>query len=108
MNADALPVIGALAAMPAIVFFVLYFLTGRRIVIAGAVTALAGAAAGAFLASVGSAMATSVNPNEALWRGAVIGLAGSAAVAAVLAAGLGAARTWRRRHQTRRAFPPAP
>jgi hypothetical protein len=58
---------------------------GRRAVLAAVVTALIGAAAGAFFASAGSAMATAVDPNEALVRGAGIGFLGSAGVAGVLA-----------------------
>jgi len=79
-----LPVIGALLAVPAVVFLILYFVLGRRAVAAGVITTLASAAAGAFFASAGSAMATSVDPNEAMMRGAAIGAAGSALVAVVL------------------------
>jgi hypothetical protein len=73
--------VAALLAVPAIVFLMLYFVLGRRAVVAGIVTAALGAAAGAFLASAGSAMATSVNPNDAMLQGAAIGFGGSAAVA---------------------------
>jgi hypothetical protein len=76
--------IGALLAMPAVVFLVLYFVLRRRAVVAGVVTAVLGAAAGAFLASAGSAMATSVNPNDAMLQGAAIGFAGSAVVAVAI------------------------
>lgn len=85
MSGDTIWIVGALAIVPAIVFLVLYFVTGRRAVMAASITALAGAAAGAFLSSAGSAMATSVDPNEAMLRGAVIGLVGSAVIASVLA-----------------------
>jgi hypothetical protein len=84
LNAETLPIIAALLAVPAAVFLLLYFLTGRRAVLAGIVTALAGAAAGAFLASAGSAMATAVDPNAAMLRGGLVGFAGSAAVALVV------------------------
>jgi hypothetical protein len=85
MSGDMLPVIAALLAVPAVVFLILYFALGRRAVVAAVVTALIGAAAGAFFASAGSAMATAVDPNEALVRGAGIGFVGSAGVAGVLA-----------------------
>lgn len=85
MSAQTLLVAAALLAVPAVVFLVLYFVLGRRALVAGIVTAIAGAIAGAFLASAGSAMATSVDPNEAMLRGATIGLAGSAIAAAVVA-----------------------
>ena len=78
-------VVAAMLAAPAIVFLVLYFILGRRTVVAGVVTAVLGTLAGAFLASAGSAMATSVDPSEAILRGAAIGFAGSAAAAAVVA-----------------------
>ena len=84
LTAETLPVIAALLAVPAGLFLGIYFVSGRRALIAGAATALAGGAAGAFLASAGSAMATAVNPNTAMLRGGFIGLAGSAAVALVL------------------------
>lgn len=85
MTGDMLPIIAALAAVPVIAFLILYFALGRRAVLAAVVTALIGAAAGAFFASAGSAMATAVDPNEALLRGAGIGFIGSAGVAGVLA-----------------------
>ena len=84
MSGEMLPVIGVLLAAPAVVFFILYFLLGRRAIVAGIITALISAAAAAFLSSAGSAMATSVDPNEAMMRGAAIGFAGSAVVAFVL------------------------
>lgn len=108
MSADLLPVLGALATVPAIAFLALYFLTGRRAVVAAVATALAGSVAGAFLASAGSAMATSVDPHEAQLRGAAIGFAGSAAVAAGLAVGLRAAHAWRQRKTRRGVVSPAP
>lgn len=80
-----LPVIAALLAVPAVAFLILYFAFGRRAVLAAVVTALIGAAAGAFFASAGSAMASAVDPNESLVRGAGIGFLGSAGVAGVLA-----------------------
>lgn len=73
--------VAALLAVPAIVFLVLYFVLRRRAVVAGVATAVLGAAAGAFLASAGSAMATSVNANHAMMQGAAIGFGGSAVVA---------------------------
>lgn len=79
------PVVAALLAAPAVVFLILYFALGRRVLLAVAVTAVIGAAAGAFFASAGSAMASAVDPNEALLRGAGIGFVGSAGVAGVLA-----------------------
>jgi hypothetical protein len=84
LNAETLPIVAALLAVPAAVFLLLYVLTGRRTILAGTVTVLAGAAAGAFLASAGSAMSTAVDPNAAMVRGGLIGFAGSAAVALVL------------------------
>lgn len=84
MSAEVLPLIGALLAVPALMFLILFFALGRRLAIAGVVTAITGGVAGAFLASAGSAMATSVDPNEAMLRGAVIGFAGSATVAIAL------------------------
>ena len=84
LTAEALPLIAALLAVPAVLFLALYFVTGRRALVAGVATALAGGAAGAFLASAGSAMATAVNPNIAMLRGGLIGLAGSAVVALVV------------------------
>jgi hypothetical protein len=80
-----LPVIAALLVVPAVAFLILYFALGRRAVLAAVLTALIGAAAGAFFASAGSAMATSVDPNDALVRGAGIGFLGSAGVAGVFA-----------------------
>lgn len=84
MNAATLPLIGALLSVPAVVFLALYFALRRRAAVAGAITAVAGAAAGALLASAGSAMATSVDPAVAMLRGAAIGFAASAAVAILL------------------------
>jgi hypothetical protein len=92
MNAGVLPIVPVLLAVPAVIFLALYFLTGRRALVAGVATTLIGAAAGAFLASAGSAMATSVNPGAALLRGALIGFAGSAAVAAILTLAIRALR----------------
>jgi hypothetical protein len=80
-----IPIIAALSVVPAVTFLIFYFALGRRIVLAVVATALIGAAAGAFFASAGSAMATSVDPNDALLRGAGIGFIGSAGVAGVLA-----------------------
>jgi hypothetical protein len=80
-----LPLVGTLLAVPAVVFLVLYFVLGRRAMAAGVVTAIAGAAAGAFFASAGSAMATSVDPNDAMLRGAAIGFVASGVVAVVIA-----------------------
>lgn len=84
MSAGTLPLIGTMLAVPAVAFLVLYFVLRRRSAVAGAITAIAGAAAGAFLASAGSAMATSVDPAVAMLRGAAIGFAASAAVAILL------------------------
>jgi hypothetical protein len=85
MSGDMLPIIAALLAVPAVVFLVLYFVLGRRVLLAVVVTAVIGAAAGAFFASAGSAMATAVDPNDALVRGAGIGFIGSVGVAGLLA-----------------------
>lgn len=70
---------------PAMLFLIIYFAIGRKAIIAACVTAVSGACAGAFLAAAGSAMATSVNPNDAMLRGAVIGFFACAGIAAVLA-----------------------
>jgi hypothetical protein len=85
MSGGTLPIIAALLAVPAIAFLILYLALGRRVLLAVAMTAVIGAAAGAFFASAGSAMASAVDPNEALLRGAGIGFIGSAGVAGLLA-----------------------
>jgi hypothetical protein len=87
-----LPVVGALLAVPAVLFLVLYFAFGRRAMAASVVVALVGASAGAFFASAGSAMATSVDPNEAMLRGAGVGFAASTVVAVIITLGLRALR----------------
>jgi hypothetical protein len=84
MSGGMVPIILGLLAVPAVVFLILYFVSGRRVLIAVIGTAVIGAAAGAFFASAGSAMATAVDPNEALLQGAGIGFLGSAGVAGVL------------------------
>lgn len=85
MNGEGMGLVALLLAAPALLFLALYFLLRRRALVAGIVTAIAGAAAGAFLASAGSAMATSVDPADAMMRGAAIGFAGSAAAAVFVA-----------------------
>jgi hypothetical protein len=84
MTVLPLAVVGALLAVPAIIFLVLYFALRRRVVLAGVATSVCGAALAAFLVSAGTAMASSVDPVAAALRGAAIGFAGSAAVSIVL------------------------
>jgi hypothetical protein len=86
MSGQLIGLVAGLAAVPAIIFLVFYFAFGRRAVLASVVTTSLGTAGGAFLASAGSAMATSVNQNDALLQGAAIGFGGSAIV--TLAVGL--------------------
>jgi hypothetical protein len=86
VNGGASWIVGALLAAPAVVFFALHLVLGGRMLVAGVATAVLGSAAAAFLAVVGSAMATAVDPDEAMLRDAAIGLAGSGGVAAVVGA----------------------
>jgi hypothetical protein len=83
---------GEVVAVPAILSFVPYFALGRRVVPAVIGTGVLGGTAAAFLASAGSAMATSVDPSEAMLRGAGIGFVAGATIAAVLNALLKALR----------------
>lgn len=71
-----------------LVFLVLYFALRRRAASVIILTGILGGLAAAFLSSAGSAMATSVAPNDALLRGAGIGSAASTVIAAALAAAL--------------------
>lgn len=79
-------VLAVLALLPWAGYAAALRLTGGRIGVAIATAAAVGAALGAFLASAGSAMATSVDPDAAMLRGAGYGLAGGALVGALAAA----------------------
>lgn len=87
-------VLAVLALVPLLGFVATYRLSGRRWLPAVIVAALIGAALGAFLASAGSAMATSVNPTTAMLRGGGMGLLGGVTVGGVAAAVMA---VWQRR-----------
>lgn len=78
-------VLAVLALVPLIGFVVTYRISGRRYLPSILVAAVIGAAIGAFLASAGSAMATSVNPTTAMLRGGGMGLLGGAVVGGMIA-----------------------
>jgi hypothetical protein len=82
---EAMQIFGRLLLIPAILFLMFYFIMGRRAIVAGLITIVVSAAGGAFLASAAYAMATSVDPNAAMLRGAAFGAAGGVVVAGVLA-----------------------
>jgi len=83
-----LPLAILLLSAPAVAFLVFYFALRRRAVPAVVVTGILGGVVAAFLSSAGSAMATSVDPQDAMLRGAGLGFAASMAVAAALASAL--------------------
>lgn len=82
-------VLAVLSVIPLLAFAITFRLMGRRYQPAVLAAAITGALLGAFLASAGSAMATSVDPTTALLRGGGLGLLGGSIVG-----GLAAAAMW--------------
>jgi hypothetical protein len=79
-------VLSLLSLVPLVGFAITFRLSGGKLIPAVSAAGLVGALMGAFLASAGSAMATSVDPRTALFRGGGIGLFGGAALGGVAAA----------------------
>ncbi len=88
--------IGLLALAGAIVFLAGYAVSGRRLIASVVITGLAGAAAGAFVASAASALASGVDPHVAVLRGGGFGLLWGLGIGGLLAGGLALVRRLRR------------
>lgn len=89
----ALILVTSLLWAPLVGFFGLRRLVPDSVMAQLVGTVMGGSAAGAFLASAASAMATAVDPNDAMRRGAMIGAGTGIAIGALC---LGVTWAWRR------------